>query len=69
MLWQTLLPGVVRQGQQEEEDASHDEDGPRYPHAGDGPGQLVVQGDGVIAGQQRQHRLVEHQDGEEDQDT
>lgn len=66
---QALLPGAVGQSQQEEEEAGQDEDGPRHAHAGHGPGQLVVQGDGVIAGQQRQHGLVEHQDGEKDQDT
>ena len=68
-LRQAFPEGAVREGEQEEEDPREDEDGAGGAHAGHGPGELVVQRHGVVAGQQGQHRLVEHHDGQQDEKT
>lgn len=51
LLREALLPGAAGQREQQEEDSSHDEDGARTAHAGHRPGELVVQGHRVVAGQ------------------
>lgn len=58
---QTLLPGAERKSEDDEKETSENENGSRRADAGYGPGQLVVKRNGVIAGQQRQDRLVENQ--------
>lgn len=68
-MWQAFLPGAEGEGEEDEEEASQDENGSGRAHAGHGPGQVVVHGDGVVAGQQGQDGLMEHQDGQQDQDT
>lgn len=65
---ETLLPGAAGQRQQQEEDSSHDEDGAGTAHARHRPGELVVQGHRVVAGQQGQDGLVEDQHAQEHQD-
>jgi len=62
-------PGAVGQRQQQEEDAAHDEDGARAADARHRPGQLVVEGNRVVAGQEGQDGLVEHDQSDEHQST
>lgn len=69
LLWQAFLKEAVWEGEEEEEEASYDKDGACCAHAGHGPGQLMVERYGVVAGKQGQYGLVEHQDGEKHQNT
>ncbi|TNN73929.1 hypothetical protein EYF80_015946 [Liparis tanakae] len=62
-------PGAVGQRQQQEEDAAHDEDGAGAADARHRPGQLVVEGNRVVAGQEGQDGLVEHHQSDEHQST
>lgn len=66
---QAFLPGAEGEGESDEDEPSQDENGSGRAHAGHGPGQMVVHGHRVVAGQQGQDGLMEHQDGQEDQDT
>lgn len=66
---ETLLPGAAGQRQQQEQDPPHDENGPRASETRHGPGELVVERDGVVAGQQRQDGLVENQKRQQHQNT
>lgn len=59
LLREAPLPGAVGQRQQQEEDPAHDEDGPRAADARHRPGELVVEGNRVVAGQEGQDGLVE----------
>lgn len=68
-MWQAFLPGAEGEGEDDEEESAQDENGSGRAHAGHGPGQMVVHGYGEVAGQQGQDGLMEHQDGQEDQDT
>lgn len=47
-LRQTFLPGAVGEGEDQEKDPPHDEDGPSEAHTGHGPGELVVERYGVV---------------------
>lgn len=66
---QAFLPGAEGKREQGKENPPHHQDGPRRAHAGHRPGQFVVQRHLVVAGEQRKHRLVEDQHGEENQDA
>lgn len=68
-MWQAFLPGAEGEGEDDEEEPPQDENGSGRAHAGHGPGQVVVHRHGAVAGQQGQDGLMEHQDGQEDQDT
>lgn len=69
LLRETPLPGAVRQRQQHEQDAAHDEDGPRAADARHRPGELVVERNRVVAGQEGHDGLVEHHQTEKHHDT
>ena len=47
-LRQTFLPGAIGEGEDQEKDPPHDEDGPSEAHTGHGPGELVVERYGVV---------------------
>lgn len=68
-VWQAFLPGAEGEGEDDEEESSQDKNPSGRAHAGHRPGQLVVDGDGVVTGQQGQEGLVEHQHSQEDQYT
>lgn len=69
LLRETPLPGAVGQRQQHEQDAAHDEDGPRAADARHRPGELVVERNRVVAGQEGHDGLVEHHQTEKHHDT
>lgn len=68
-LRETPPPGAVGQRQQQEEDPTHDEDAPRTANARHRPGELVVERNRVVAGQEGQDGLVENYQGDKNQDA
>lgn len=69
LLRETPLPGAVGQRQQQEEDPAHDEHRPRAADARHRPGELVVERNRVVAGQEGQHGLVENHQREKHHGT
>lgn len=62
-------PGAVGQRQQQEQQPTDDEDAARTAETRHGPGELVVEGDGVVAGQEGQDGLVEDDEAQQHQDA
>lgn len=68
-LRETPLPGAAGQRQQQEEDPTNDEDGTRTADTRHRPGELVVERNRVVAGQESQDGLVEDHEGQKHQDA
>lgn len=66
---ETLHPGTEWQSQQQEEDATYDKDSASAADTGHGPGELMMERNCVVTGEEEQDRLMEDQQGEEDQES
>lgn len=69
LLRETPPPGAVGQRQQQEEDPTQDEDSPRAADARHRPGELVVERNRVVAGQEGQDGLVKYHQTEKHHDA